>query len=756
MSEKPTRTFLGNIRVSSRIGFLVFIGIASLVVGGVIFTVGLNKMMHAQQELNKYEALRSLTLEVRNSILQMRRREKDFLLNNDLTHVAEYEAEAATTLETLNAILVSEALGDQQSVVEDAIRSVKTHGIVFSRVVGIKTELGLTDKEGIRRQLSKATRQLVTTLKGSRLDKLIIKMLQMRIHEKDFIIGDDSQQLDKIRKENEKFNTQLERTNIPDMFKPGILRKMKSYQDYVGKFGEKSVELYYGIESLAEIFSITIPQIETIAEHADLNFAAWTDNLRETDRQVKAILMAAGALLLLLQIGAGLLIATSITRPLRSLTGATVDLSQGKLDIHIPGEMNKDELGDLARAVDVFKNNAIELRSVSARRESETRRNNRKMESEIMAVTAALSEEVQAAIEQVLSQSGAISEAAGEMERTVASVGQQAKSASAASNKASDNVDAVATASEQLAASISEIREQVAKATTVAGQAVEDTNEANDHVRGLADAAQKIGEVVALITDIAEQTNLLALNATIEAARAGDAGKGFAVVASEVKNLANQTAKATDEISTQINDVQSATTNAVGAIDHITSTIGNISHITSTIAAAVEEQGAATTEISNNAKQTANGTRQATDDANQVETMVTDTGQQTYNMRTSIDEVSKRIHQMSNRLDEILAVSNNGGQENGRLQVDMAASVKFAGKTVTCELFDISPNGAGKLNTPLACEQGATLEIDLGKTGIFPAVAVAVTDASTHVRLDLNEDNVLEIRRILDKNRVSQ
>ena len=228
------------------------------------------------------------------------------------------------------------------------------------------------------------------------------------------------------------------------------------------------------------------------------------------------------------------------------------------------------------------------------------------------------------------------------MQSTAHATSQQATTVAAAAEEASANVQTVASAAEELSSSISEISRQVSQSTEIASAAVDEVDNANDKVQGLAEAAQKIGEVVALITDIADQTNLLALNATIEAARAGEAGKGFAVVASEVKNLANATAKATEEISSQIGGIQSATEGAVGAIGSIGTTIGQMSEIAAAIAAAVEEQGAATQEIARNVEQAAAGTSEVTQNIAQVTQAANETGHSAGEVLSASGDLSKQ------------------------------------------------------------------------------------------------------------------
>ncbi len=240
------------------------------------------------------------------------------------------------------------------------------------------------------------------------------------------------------------------------------------------------------------------------------------------------------------------------------------------------------------------------------------------------------------------------------MEGTANSTSQRATVVASAAEDASANVQTVAAAAEELSASIAEISCQVSQSTDTANGAVAEAEKTNDQVQGLAEAAQKIGEVVSLINDIASQTNLLALNATIEAARAGEAGKGFAVVASEVKNLANQTAKATEEISAQITGIQNATQDAVHAIQGIGSTIGEISESSSAIAAAVEEQGAATQEIARNVEQASSGTTEVTTNINEVTQQATETGNAASQVLEAAGELASQAEKLSTEVSSFL------------------------------------------------------------------------------------------------------
>jgi len=352
--------------------------------------------------------------------------------------------------------------------------------------------------------------------------------------------------------------------------------------------------------------------------------------------------------------GGGFLIARSIANPVIDMTGAMGNLADGNLETDIPAQDKTDEIGDMSKAVQVFKDNAIRTKQMEADAEAEKKR----AEEEKRQAMHAMANDFESSVGGVVE---AVSSAATEMQSTAQSMAAiaeetstQATTVAAASEEASTNVQTVASAAEELTSSISEISRQVSQSSSVAKDAVEQAQKTHDTVQGLVEAAGKIGEVVALITDIADQTNLLALNATIEAARAGEAGKGFAVVASEVKNLANQTARATEEISSQINGVQTKTEEAANAIEAIGTTINEISEIASAIASAVEEQGAATQEIARNVEQAAAGTGEVSANISGVTQAAGEAGAASTQVLSAAAELSTNAETLKAEVDRFL------------------------------------------------------------------------------------------------------
>ncbi|MBV8925423.1 MAG: cache domain-containing protein [Bradyrhizobium sp.] len=332
------------------------------------------------------------------------------------------------------------------------------------------------------------------------------------------------------------------------------------------------------------------------------------------------------AVLMLISIGIAWLVTRSVVKPLTGLKDRMASLSEGQLDAPVAHAERSDEIGQMARTVQVFRDAMMETSRLREQQAETEHRQGERRKADMNRLADQFESEVGQIINLVSTAAGQLEASSATLSQTADSVEQISRQASHASNEATANVHSVAAASEELSSSVSEISRQVSASARIAGEAVDQAQKTDARISQLSQAAARIGDVVDLIQSIAGQTNLLALNATIEAARAGAAGKGFAVVAAEVKSLAEQTAKATDEISQQIADIQAATQDSVAAIKEIGATIAKISEISSTIASAVEEQGAATQEISRNVQRAAEGTSQVAANISSVQRGASETG----------------------------------------------------------------------------------------------------------------------------------
>ena len=467
-----------------------------------------------------------------------------------------------------------------------------------------------------------------------------VRFEELRRH----VLSGDYDKVDETLKQIEKLVTDT----APAAGTPELTQALNTVQPLLESYRRTFDRIRAGQAPLAELSAAgdaavrRIDQVEeqqlTYLRGVEEDSKATATRSEYIDGILSAVAIGLGALIAWV-IGAG------IAKPLHAMTAAMRRLAEGDLEVAIPAASGKDEIAEMAEALAVFKTGGQERRRLEQAAHAEDERRAARAR-EIERLTSAFDTQATGLVSTVADTAAGLTDTATTMSAAADQTSRQATAVAAASTQASTNVETVAAAAEELAASITEIGRQVAHSNAISRRAADEASRTDADVQALADTTNRIGEVVKLINDIASQTNLLALNATIEAARAGDAGKGFAVVAHEVKALANQTARATEEIGGQITAVQEQTRTVVNSIRSIGSVIDEVSSIAGAIAAAVEQQSAATQEIARNVEQAAAGTAEVSTTITGVQQAAGDTG-------TAAVTVLDAAHRLSDQSTEL-------------------------------------------------------------------------------------------------------
>lgn len=550
------------------------------------------------------EHVRDTVTKIEIEFLQARRAEKDFLLRADLKYAKRHAAtveEASANFDKLAALFADPEFKNPKSLsdTKEMMAAFDSYVTAFQNVVALRQEIGFSENEGLYGELTKAMTEARELIAEFELPVLNAALSDMRNVEKDFLASADPKLIEELYQMMTILNAEV-KLAVEDEDDAEYLNDL--IQIYVVGFdniSKRILEERAARKTMSALYAEVEPRL--IAKDAVAK-KAFNDAQRALDDNHTASLwqIFIGIVVIALlvtavttQIGRG------IGQPLRRMGEAMTALANGDLETEIPALDYRNEIGGMAKTVQVFKDNALEKQRLEAAENAENEKR-RQRADHIETLIQGFEEKIKLVVEGVQNGAESIEGTANGMTGDMDKTGSRSLEVADASKRSQSNIGMVAAASEQLASSVNEIGGQTESSTAIAQEAVHEANRSNEIVAGLAEAVGQIGEVVDLINDIASQTNLLALNATIEAARAGEAGKGFAVVASEVKSLATQTSRATEEIGMQIGKVQTATDDAVATIQGIGQTIQRVNEIASAIASAVEEQRAATQEIARN------------------------------------------------------------------------------------------------------------------------------------------------------------
>jgi methyl-accepting chemotaxis protein len=651
---RPVRFQLRLIHKVAAIGCIGVIGLAAV---GVIYQQGTWSQDNARKVAEDTRAISALTKQISIEMLEARRDEKNFLLRKQdsyVKHHAQLSGAIGRDFDDLKMMVKAAGyadLSEKIGVIHDGFES---YGNDFAVLAMVQAKIGLNETTGLTGSLRKAVDIIEAGVSQINDPKLTSRLLTMRRHEKDFMLWRDEKYADEFKKAVA-FSLVLMEMDLPyevqEKISLNLNRYSRDFADWVGgarDVARAEADIMKTFSGFEPLVVEALKQIDRLAAMADALEMALRDAMKM--RMASALALAA-----LMMCALSLLLGRAISQPISAMTSALTKLASGDFNVALPGLDRHDEIGEMAGAARIFKDNMIETERLRAEQLADQQAQSLQRRDERLRLASGFQDAVGSIVDKLSSEATELEAAASTLTRTAETTLELSGVVSDASSEASGNIRSVAAAIEQMTSSVGEIGRQVLESSSIAQSAVEHAKTTDARITALSQAAGRIGDVVKLITGIAEQTNLLALNATIEAARAGDAGRGFAVVAQEVKALAAQTAKATEEIDAQISGMQSATRESVEAIKQIGKVILRISEVSGMIAAAVEEQSAATREIARNVQMASSGAAQVGGAIADVHQGAADTGSASGQVLSSAQSLSGQASQLKLEVDNFLA-----------------------------------------------------------------------------------------------------
>jgi methyl-accepting chemotaxis protein len=649
---------LSRLSIGSRIGMLILVAIVTVAVTTGLFLLADRRLDDAASELSSYGDLVVLAASLERRAADLQILARDFISNRDEEAATAFGGRIDEALGLLDRIAHHPGATHVGALVEGLRTNIQAAADRFAEVGETSRIMGLDEHSGLRGKLRGSVNAMESELRNwpvSTVAETYVRMLTMRVLEKDFILYGDAGVMGAHRKAYREFEFGLMGSGLDSSTQQTLTRLASAYRADLTAYVENQVKLTGQIQTFDGVLSAMPGRFAQLFGAASAGMERARSERAEVRNATGRAGIMMGAVVLVLALMVSLILVRSITRPLRAIEGAMQRLAKGDRTRPVPGAHRRDEIGAMARAIEVFRRTAEEMESLKAADEIRERHHKEAFAARLAGLAAALEAEVQSTVTAVMQQADGIADLAERMKSAAARTGEQSSAVAEAAREATAGVHSVAAASEELATTSSEIRSRMTVVGGIIRSAAGKGDDTRRIVTALNEAARDIGNAAGLISDIAGQTNMLALNATIEAARAGESGRGFSVVAEEVKILAARTAQATGRISSQIEAVRNAAAMVADHVIGVQDVVQRIDGIAEAVIGSVADQEGATESISRSATMAADG---AVEVSRRITAVAEDAGE-TRELADTIDrhavQVSDQVGRLKDRLTGLLA-----------------------------------------------------------------------------------------------------